>query len=188
MGQPARVESEGHRAESAKNAAASVEKHPAAQSEIHAQMDAFRATIKHQALVDKDFAAPDAKNPRKLDDLHKSINRTVDSLTDLELVDAKATAHKVNEEKKAHHGHSDTLDALRKQQESHNKDIHQVGFYNAVVLGAAAEKGTHVNENQYFPAGGGKAKSNELPKPPFNNPKDAEKYYERHPQVLPPIV
>ncbi len=83
------------------------------------------------------------------------INKTVDSLTDLELVDAKATAHKVNEEKKAHNGHSDTLDALRKQQESHNKDIHQVGFYNAVVLGAAAEKGSHVNENRYFPADGG---------------------------------
>ncbi len=188
MGQPTRVESEGQRAESAKNAAAIGEKHPAAQSEIHAQMDAFRATTKHQALVDKDFAAPDARNQRKLDDLHKSINKTVDSLTDLELVDAKATAHRVNEEKKAHHGHSETLDALRKQQESHNKDIHQVGFYNAVVLGAAAEVGSHVNENKFFPSGGGKVKSNELPKPPFSNPKDAEKYYERHPQVLPPIL
>ncbi len=72
MAQPTRVESEGRRAESAQNAAPNGDKHQAAQSEVHAQMDAFRATLKHQALVDKDFAAPDAKSKGKLEDLHKS--------------------------------------------------------------------------------------------------------------------
>jgi len=179
MSQATRLESEGQRAE-ANKAPGPGEKHQAAQSEIHAQMDAFRATLKQQALLDKELAAPDAKSKGKLEDLNKSINKTIGSLTDLELVDAKATAHKVNEERKAHHGHSDTLDALKKYQETH-KTMHDVGMYNAVVLGAAAETGGHVNENKYFPAGGGKPKSNELPKPPFNNPTDAEKYYQRHP-------
>lgn len=179
MVQANRVENEAHRAEVSKDPGAA-QKHQGAVSEVHAQMEAFRATLKQQAAVDRDVAAPDARRVSKLDNLHKNINTSLDSLTDLELVDARNTAHKINEERKAHHGHSDTLDALRKYQETH-KSIHDVGMFNAVVLGAAAEAGTHVNENKYFPAGGGKAKSNELPTPPFTNPKDAEKYYQRHP-------
>jgi hypothetical protein len=179
MAQANRVENEAHRVEAGRDANAA-QKNQGAVSELHAQMDAFRATLKHQAAVDKDLAAPDARHTGKLDSLYKNINTSVNSLTDLELVDAKGTAHKINEERKAHNGHSDTMDALRKYQETH-KSIHDVGMFNAVVLGAAAEAGSHVNENRYFPAGGGKAKSNELPVPPFNNPRDAEKYYQRHP-------
>ncbi|MBS2002225.1 MAG: hypothetical protein JST44_12015 [Cyanobacteria bacterium SZAS LIN-5] len=178
MGEATRVDMEGQRAEVSRQNTA--DKHQGAQSEIHAQMDAFRATLKHQATTDHELAAPDARHQGKLDSLYKNINKSVDCLTDLELFDAKSIAHKVNEERKAHHGHSDTLDALKKYQETH-KTAHDVGMYNAVVLGAAAEIGSHVNENKYFPASGGKVKSNELPKPPFNNPQDAEKYYQRHP-------
>lgn len=178
MAEATRVEREGQRAEASRQH--SSDKNQGAQSEIHAQMDAFRATLKNQASADRDLAAPDARHQGKLDSLYKSINKSVDCLTDLELIDAKNVAHRVNQERRAHQGHSETLDALKKYQETH-KTQRDVGFYNAVVLGAAAEIGGHVNENKYFPASGGKVKSNELPKPPFNNPRDAEKYYQRHP-------
>jgi hypothetical protein len=180
MSQAAFEANSGQRVEAVKVPDHGAHKDQGATSELHAQMDAFRATLKGQSLVDQDFAGPDAKSKGKLDHLHKDIDKSISSLTDLELTDAKNIAHKVNEERKAHHGHSDTLDALKDFQLTH-KSIKDVGKYNAVVLGAAAESGGHVNENRYFPAEGGHPKSNEKTNPVLHSPEDVAKHYTIHP-------
>ncbi len=180
MSQAALEANSGKRGEAVKPTEHSGQKDQGAKSEIHAQMDAFRSTLKNQNLVDQGFAAPDAKSKGKLDHLHKDIDKSLSSLSDLELTDAKNIAHKVNEERKAHHGHSDTLDALKDFQLTH-KSIKDVGKYNAVVLGAAAESGRHVNENRYFPAEGGPPKSNEKPNPVLHSPEEVAKHYAIHP-------
>ncbi len=180
---------QGRRAEAVKIPEHSGNKDLAATSELHAQMDAFRSTLKNQNLVDQGFAAPDARSKGKLDHLHKDIDKSLGSLSDLELTDAKNIAHKVNEERKAHHSHSDTLDALKDFQLTH-KSIKDVGKYNAVVLGAAAESGRHVNENRYFPAEGGPPKSNEKSNPVLHSSDDVAKHYAIHPVKpgLPPPI
>lgn len=189
MSQAALEATSGKRAEAVKPTEHSGQKDQGAQSEIHAQMDAFRATLKSQNLLDQGFAAPDAKSKGTLDHLHKDIDKSIGSLTDFELTNAKNIAHKVNEERKAHHGHSDTMDALRDFQLTH-KSIKDVGMFNAVSLGAAAERGGHVNENRYFPAAGGPPKSNEKTNPVFHSPEDAAKHYTIHPVKpgLPPPI
>lgn len=153
-----------------------------AASEQHTQMEAFRKTLKDQNALDKSYSAVSANSQRKLDDLSKSVNRSLDCLTDLELVDAKALAHKVNEERAAHHGQSDTMDALRKQMQApHSGDSHINGLYNAVVLGAAAESHGHVTENKYIPRNGGNTRSNDNDHPELHSREDVAKYYALHP-------